>query len=177
MCGLCHFNQNSDLIVRKITLSANCSMIYIKNSFCWGSKVKELKLFQVASNRLEEVNVAAGVGRLTESNLMAHSILSAPFHPFQYPNLLWSVSELGSQCGKKDRKRSQWRKRQTAVASMCHELRKQVPYISTSNKQLGEGGWVAGVLSWGWMYHQPAWQAGTTKLEWRAKLLLQTEPL
>ena len=33
-----------------------------------------------------------------ESNLMAHSKRPAPFHPFQYPDLLWStVSELGSQ--------------------------------------------------------------------------------
>ena len=33
-----------------------------------------------------------------ESNLMAHSKRPAPFHPFQYPALLWSaVSELGSQ--------------------------------------------------------------------------------
>ena len=86
---------------------------------------------------IEELHVA-GVGSWTESNLMAHSILSAPFHPFQYPTLLWSVSELGSaHCGKKDGKRSQWRKRQNAVASMCHELRKQVPYISTTNKQPG----------------------------------------
>ena len=33
-----------------------------------------------------------------ESNLMAHSKRPAPFHPFQYPALLWSaLSELGSQ--------------------------------------------------------------------------------
>ena len=86
---------------------------------------------------IEELHVA-GVGSWTESNVMAHSILSAPFHLFQYPTLLWSVSELGSAPGgKKDGKRSQWRKRQitAAVASMCHKLRKQIPYILTANKQ------------------------------------------
>ena len=67
---------------------------------------RKLKLSRVmsTSSQLQELHVA-GVGRLTESDLMAHSILSAPFHPFQYPSLLWSVSKLGSRCGKKDRKK------------------------------------------------------------------------